>query len=238
MPLARLPIKLFADGADLRGIIEYYRKPYVAGLTTNPTLMRKAGISDYEAFAREVLAIVRTKPISLEVFSDDLPEMRRQALLISSWGPNVYVKIPVTNTRGESTAPVVASLSAEGVQLNVTALMTVRQVREVASVLHPQTPSMVSVFAGRIADTGVDPEPLMRAAKEALAGLPAAELLWASVREVFNIHQAVRCGVPIVTVTHDILAKAIRMNAMDLEHLSLDTVKMFRDDAVSAGFTL
>ncbi len=238
MPLEKLPIKLFADGADLAGIIEYYHKSNITGLTTNPTLMRKAGIANYEAFAREVLMVVRTKPISLEVFSDDLPEMRRQALLIQSWGPNVYVKIPVTNTRRESTTALLSDLSAEGVQLNVTALMTLAQVREVAAALRPEVPSVISVFAGRIADTGVDPEPLMRAAQEHLAHRPATELLWASVREVYNIYQAARCGVPIITVSHDILAKAIKMNGLNLDDLSLDTVKMFRNDAVSAGYSL
>lgn len=238
MSLARLPIKLFADGADLKGISEYYHKPYIAGLTTNPTLMRKAGVADYEAFAREVLTVVTAKPISFEVFSDDLPEMRRQAMLISGWGKNVYVKIPVTNTRGESTATLVADLSAEGVRLNVTALMTAVQVRAVVAALCPGVPAVVSVFAGRVADTGVDPEPLMREARDILSANPSAELLWASVREVFNIRQAVRCGTPIVTVTHDILAKAIKMSDMDLTELSLDTVKMFRDDALSAGYSL
>jgi transaldolase len=164
--------------------------------------------------------------------------MRRQALLIRKWGRNVFVKVPVTNTRGESTAGLVADLAAEGVRLNVTALLTLDQVRTVAAALNPAVPSVVSVFAGRVADTGVDPEPLMRAAKEALAPNPSVELLWASVREVFNIHQAVRCGTPIVTVTHDILAKAIQMDGRELGALSLDTVKMFRNDAVASGFSL
>ena len=238
MSLDHIPIKLFADGADLKGITEYYHKPYIAGLTTNPTLMRKAGINDYERFSRAALEIVRTKPISLEVFSDDLAEMRRQALKIQSWGPNVYVKIPVTNTLGESTAPLVADLAKSGVQLNVTAIMTVAQVRMVVAALQPNTPSVISVFAGRVADTGIDPEPLMLKSKELAAALPSAELLWASVREVFNIYQAARCGIPIVTVTHDILAKAAKMKGMKLEELSLDTVKMFRDDALNAGYSL
>jgi transaldolase len=238
MPLATLPIKIFADGASLEGIAECCRKDYVAGLTTNPTLMRKAGVSDYEKFARAALEIVGERPISFEVFSDEMPEMRRQALLIRRWGRNVFVKVPVTNTRGESTAGLVADLAAEGVRLNVTALLTLDQVRTVAAALNPAVPSVVSVFAGRVADTGVDPEPLMRAAKEALAPNPSAELLWASVREVFNIHQAVRCGTPIVTVTHDILAKAIQMDGRELGALSLDTVKMFRNDAVASGFSL
>jgi transaldolase len=238
MSLDQIPIKLFADGADLKGITEYYHKPYIAGLTTNPTLMRKAGINDYEKFSRAALEIVRTKPISLEVFSDDLAEMRRQALKIQSWGPNVYVKIPVSNTLGEPTAPLVADLAKSGVQLNVTAIMTLAQVRTVVAALQPNTPSVISVFAGRVADTGIDPEPLMLKSKEIAAALPSAELLWASVREVFNIYQAARCGIPIVTVTNDILAKAAKMKGMKLEDLSLDTVKMFREDAISAGFSL
>ena len=238
MSLDQIPIKLFADGADLKGITDYYHKPYIAGLTTNPSLMRKAGINDYEKFSREVLEIVRDKPISLEVFSDDIAEMRRQALKIQSWGKNVYVKIPITNTLGEPTAPLVADLAKSGVQLNVTAIMTIAQVRAVVAALQPGTPSVISVFAGRVADTGVDPEPLMLNAKEIAAELPSAELLWASVREVFNIYQAARCGIPIVTVTHDILAKAAKMKGIRLEDLSLDTVRMFRDDAVSAGYSL
>ena len=175
MSLDHIPIKLFADGADLKGITEYYHKPYIAGLTTNPTLMRKAGINDYERFSRAALEIVRTKPISLEVFSDDLAEMRRQALKIQSWGPNVYVKIPVTNTLGESTAPLVADLAKSGVQLNVTAIMTVAQVRMVVAALQPNTPSVISVFAGRVADTGIDPEPLMLKSKEIAAALPLGQ---------------------------------------------------------------
>lgn len=238
MSLDQIPIKLFADGADLKGITDYYHKPYIAGLTTNPSLMRKAGINDYEKFSREVLEIVRDKPISLEVFSDDISEMRRQALKIQSWGKNVYVKIPITNTLGEPTAPLVADLAKSGVRLNVTAIMTIAQVRAVVAALQPGTPSVISVFAGRVADTGVDPEPLMLKAKEIAAELPSAELLWASVREVFNIYQASRCGIPIVTVTHDILAKAAKMKGIRLEDLSLDTVRMFRDDAVSAGYSL
>jgi transaldolase len=238
MSLDQIPIKLFADGADLKGITDYYHKPYIAGLTTNPSLMRKAGINDYEKFSREVLEIVRDKPISLEVFSDDIAEMRRQALKIQSWGKNVYVKIPITNTQGEPTAQLVADLANSGVQLNVTAIMTIAQVRAVVAALQPGTPSVISVFAGRVADTGVDPEPLMLNAKEIAAELPSAELLWASVREVFNIYQAARCGIPIVTVTHDILAKAAKMKGIRLEDLSLDTVRMFRDDAVSAGYSL
>ena len=238
MTLTSLTVKLFADGADLAGIAEYYQKPYIAGLTTNPTLMRKAGIDDYERFSRQALEIVRTKPISLEVFSDDFPEMRRQALKIHGWAPNVYVKIPVTNTRGESSAELVAELSRTGVKVNVTAVLTLDQVRIMAGALSQDVPSVVSVFAGRAADAGVDPEPLMISAKQEVSHLPRCELLWASVREVFNIYQAERCGAHIVTVTHDILAKAAKQGGRPLESVSLDTVKMFRDDAVKAGYSL
>lgn len=236
--LKRLSVKLFADGADKGGMLDLYRNPLIAGLTTNPTLMRKAGISDYEAFARDVLSVITDKPVSLEVFSDEPREMRRQALNIMSWGSNVYVKIPVTNTRGESMADLIRSLAHEGVRLNVTAILSLAQVREVAEVLPKAVPAVVSVFAGRIADTGVDPAPLMRAGKCLLADKPLAELLWASVREVLNIFQADSCGCDIVTVPHDILAKALKMVGSDLEALSLDTVRMFANDAAAAGFTL
>lgn len=236
--LSDLQIKIFADGADKAGIVDLYGKPYIKGLTTNPTLMKKAGITDYEAFARDVLAVVTAKPISLEVFADDFPEMRRQALKLAALAPNVYVKIPITNTRSESAAPLIRELSAAGVQLNVTAILTLDQVRTVAAALNPAVPSVVSIFAGRIADTGVDPMPLMREARTLLAGQPKAELLWASVREVLNIVQAEQCGCDIVTVTHDVLAKAAKMIGMDLTALSLDTVKMFANDATSAGYRL
>jgi len=236
--LSDLQIKIFADGADKAGIVDLYGKPYIKGLTTNPTLMKKAGITDYEAFARDVLAVVTAKPISLEVFADDFPEMRRQALKLAALAPNVYVKIPITNTRSESAAPLIRELSAAGVQLNVTAILTLDQVRTVAAALNPAVPSVVSIFAGRIADTGVDPMPLMREARTLLVGQPKAELLWASVREVLNIVQAEQCGCDIVTVTHDVLAKAAKMLGMDLTALSLDTVKMFAHDAASAGYRL
>ncbi len=236
--LAELKIKIYADGADQAGILDLYRQPYIQGLTTNPTLMKKAGIADYEAFAREILQTVTAKPISLEVFADEFPEMRRQARRIASWGRNVYVKIPITNTRSESSVPLIRELAAEGVQLNITAILTVEQVRSVAAVLQPQVPSVVSVFAGRIADTGVDPMPLMRTAGDLLAGLPQTELLWASVREVLNILQAAQSGCQIVTVTHDVLAKAAKLLGMDLTALSLDTVKMFAHDAAAAGYRL
>jgi transaldolase len=233
-----LKVHLYADGADKAGILDLYAKPYIKGLTTNPTLMKKAGIKDYEAFSKDILQTVTAKPISLEVFSDEFPEMRRQAAKIKSWGPNVYVKIPITNSRGESSLPLIKDLGQEGVKLNVTALLTLKQVAGVAEALNPAVPSVVSVFAGRIADTGVDPMPLMRACGALLEGQPKAELLWASVREVLNIFQAEDCGCKIVTVPHDILAKAAKMMGMDLTALSLDTVKMFAKDSVEAGFKL
>jgi transaldolase len=236
--LESLPVKIFADGADLEGIIDLYRKPFIKGLTTNPTLMRKVGVSDYEVFARSVLEHVTDKPISFEVFSDDFPEMRRQALKIRDWQENVYVKIPITNTRGESALSLIADLAGEGVKVNVTAILTLQQVEGVAGSLKKEIPSVVSVFAGRIADTGVDPFPAMQESLKILADLPSAELLWASVREVLNIFQAAACGCHIVTVPHDILAKAIKLGGLDLGELSLDTVHMFYQDAVAAGFRL
>jgi transaldolase len=236
--LEALTVKIFADGADLEGIIDLYRKPFVKGLTTNPTLMRKVGISDYEAFARSVLEKVTDKPISFEVFSDEFPEMRRQALKIRDWQENVYVKIPITNTRAESALPLIAELATEGVKVNVTAILTLEQVKGVAGALKKEVPSVVSVFAGRIADTGVDPLPLMKESLKAIGSLPSAELLWASVREVLNIFQAAVCGCHIVTVPHDILAKAIKLGGTDLTELSLDTVRMFYQDAAAAGFRL
>jgi len=233
-----LKIAIYADGADKAGILDLYAKPYIKGLTTNPTLMKKAGIKDYEAFSKEILQTVTAKPISLEVFTDEFPEMRRQALRIKSWGENVYVKIPITNSRGESSLPLVRELGREGVKLNVTAILTLKQVAGVADALNPAVPSVVSVFAGRIADTGVDPMPLLRACGALLEGQPKAELLWASVREVLNIFQAEESGCRIVTVPHDILAKAAKLLGMDLGALSLDTVKMFAKDAADAGFRL
>jgi transaldolase len=233
--LADFKIRIFADGADKAGILDLYAKPYIKGLTTNPTLMHKAGIRDYETFARDILQTVTDKPVSLEVFADEFPEMLRQARKIATWGRNVYVKIPITNTMGATAVPVIRELAADGVQLNI---LTLEQVRAVAAGLNPAVPSVVSVFAGRIADTGVDPMPLMRASREILAGQPKAELLWASVREVLNILQAEQSGCHIVTVTHDILAKAAKLLGRDLGELSLDTVKMFANDAASAGFKL
>jgi len=236
--LQQLKVKLFADGADKAGILELYSNPLVAGLTTNPTLMRKAGISDYEAFAHDILKTVKDKPISFEVFSDEFSEMRRQALKIRSWQSNVYVKIPITNTRNESSLPLIRDLVAEGTKLNVTAILTLEQVAGVADALNSNVPSIVSVFAGRIADTGVDPQPILRASRVLLANMPKAELLWASCREVLNIFQAEDTGCHIITVPNDILKKAIKLCGLTLADLSLDTVKMFADDARAAGYVL
>jgi len=236
--LKDLPVKIFADGADKKGMLELNANPLIQGLTTNPTLMRKAGLTDFEAFARDILQTITIKPLSLEVFSDEFSEMKRQALKINGWGKNVYVKIPITNTRGESSLPLVAELAREGVKLNVTAILTLAQVEGVSAALNSKVPAVVSVFAGRIADTGVDPVAIMSQSKTVLKDLPAAELLWASVREVLNIFQANDCGCRIVTVPHDILGKAIKMTGMDLGELSLDTVKMFAADAKAAGFSL
>ena len=236
--LESLAVKIFADGADLEGMVSLYRNPLIKGLTTNPTLMRKAGIQDFESFAKDALAFIKDKPISFEVFSDEFPEMKRQALKIRDWQQNVYVKIPITNSRGETSIPLIRELAEAQVQLNVTAILTLKQVREVSQALHPDVPAVVSVFAGRIADTGRDPVPLMSASKVLLEELPKAELLWASVREVLNIFQAADCGCDIVTVPHDILNKALKLTGMDLEDLSLDTVNMFAQDAAKAGFKL
>ena len=237
-PHAALKVQIFDDGADKAGIHDLYARPYIKGLTTNPSLMKKAGIRDYEAFARDILQTVTAKPISLEVFSDDFAEMKRQALKIAGWGKNVYVKIPITNSRGAPSLPLIRDLAAQQVHLNVTAILTLGQVRDVAAALNPAVPSVVSVFAGRIADTGRDPMPLMRASRALLEGQPKAELLWASVREVLNILQAEECGCAIVTVPHEILAKAEKLLGMDLAVLSLDTVKTFAQDAAAAGYTL
>jgi transaldolase len=236
--LKDLAVKIFADGADKKGMLELNANPLIRGLTTNPTLMRKAGITDFEAFARDILQGITEKPLSLEVFSDEFSEMKRQALKINGWGKNVYVKIPITNTRGESSLPLVKELANEGVKLNVTAILTLEQIESVSAALNPKVPAVVSVFAGRIADTSVDPVSIMVESKKILKNLPQAELLWASVREVLNIFQANDSGCHIVTVPHDILGKAIKMAGTDLRELSLDTVKMFANDAKAAGFSL
>ena len=232
-----LKVKIFADGADKAGMLEMYEKPFVKGLTTNPTLMKKAGITDYRAFCKDILTSINDKPLSFEVFSDDFSEMERQALEISSWGDNVYVKIPITNTKKETCYALVERLANQKVKLNVTALMTLDQVRNVVAVLDPNIPSYVSVFAGRIADTGYDPVTLMTTAVEILKTAPAAELIWASPRELLNIFQADEIGCHVITVTNDILKK-LPLVGYDLNEYSLDTVKMFYADAVAAGFKL
>lgn len=233
----QLTTKIFADGADLAGMVEMYRKPWISGFTTNPTLMNKAGIRDYRAFAKDVLAAIPDRPISFEVFSDEFDEMERQATEIAAWGTNVYVKVPVTNTRREPAYDLVRRLSHAGVKVNVTALMTLSQVRHVVDAVAGGTPSCISVFAGRIADTGRDPVPMMAAAVELLQPAPGAELIWASPRELLNVFQADAIGCHIITVTNDILKK-LALVGKDLDDYSLDTVKMFYDDAQKAGFRL
>jgi transaldolase len=235
--LSRIRVKIFADGADFDGILAMYKNPLIKGFTTNPSLMRRAGVTDYEAFARRLLAAVPDRPISFEVFADEPREMVRQARAIASWGSNVNVKIPVMNTRREFTGPVIEELSAAGIALNVTALMTPRQVRRVSACLAPEAPAIVSVFAGRVADTGIDPVPLMREAVQALAERPRAELLWASPRELLNIFQADEVGCHIITVTHEVLAK-LGLVGKDLDAYSLETVETFHRDASAAGYTI
>lgn len=230
-------MKIFADGANLSEICALSRNPLISGFTTNPTLMRKAGISNYEQFARDMLATVPDHPISFEVFSDEFDEMERQALKIASWGPKVYVKIPVTNTRGESARSLICRLSGKGVQLNVTALMTTRQVEEVSRAMSACPAGYISVFAGRIADTGRDPVPMMQDAVEILHECPQLQLIWASPREVLNVFQADAVGCHVITATSDILNK-LCIIGKDLNEYSLETVKMFRDDAVKAGFSI
>jgi transaldolase len=236
-PVDRLAVKIFADGADLAGMLQLYREPFIKGFTTNPTLMRKAGITDYRAFARQVLQAIPDRPISFEVFSDEFDEMERQAREIAGWGDNVYVKIPVTNTRREPACKLIYALSHAGVKVNVTAMLTLEQVRDAAAAVAGGAPACLSVFAGRIADTGYDPVPLMAAAVELLRTAPNAELIWASPRELLNVFQADAIGCHIITVTHDILKK-LSLVGYDLAEYSLDTVKMFHGDAKQAGFTL
>jgi transaldolase len=230
-------VKIFADGADLEAILELADQPHIAGFTTNPTLMRQSGVTDYEGFARKLLERITDRPISFEVFADAHDEMLRQARLIASWGSNVYVKIPVTDTRGTSTAAVVRELSDSGVQLNVTALMTMTQVEVVTAAVAGGPGAVISVFAGRVADTGRDPVPLMRAALETMSPYPELELLWASPREILNVRQADEIGVHIITVTHDLLRK-LGLLGKDLDDFSLETVRMFHNDAATAGFFL
>ena len=232
-----LKVQIFADGADKAGMLEMYAKPYIKGLTTNPTLMKKAGITDYRAFCKDILTHIKDKPLSFEVFSDDFAEMERQAMEIASWGDNVYVKIPVTNTKQDTCYALVKKLGQQKVKMNVTAIMTMTQVRDVVAALSPVVPSYVSVFAGRIADTGRDPVPMMAAAVEMLKVAPAAELIWASPRELLNIFQADEVGCQVITVTNDILKK-LSLVGYDLDNYSLDTVKMFYKDALTAGFQL
>jgi len=235
--LKQFKIKLFADGADLTDMIEEYKKGIASGFTTNPTLMKKAGVKNYEEFAKAALKAIPNLPLSFEVFSDDLPGMEREARKIGSWGNNVYIKIPVTNTKGESTASLIKKLSHDGLKLNVTAILTVDQVKTVAKALSPTTPSIVSVFAGRIADTGVDPIPIMKESVKILKSNPKAELLWASTRELLNLIQAESCGCHIITITNDILKK-VPLVGKDLDQLSLETVQMFYSDAQSAGYRI
>lgn len=235
--LDKLRIKLFADGADVARMSEMAARPHIKGFTTNPTLMRKAGVSDYRAFAKEVLNAIPDHPISFEVISDDFEEMAREAKEIASWGRNVYVKIPVTNTRGESSMPLVSMLCSEGIQVNVTALLTIEQVERTCEALKGGPPSLVSVFAGRIADTGRDPIPTMKRSLEILTGVPAAELIWASPRELLNIFQAEEIGCHVITATVDLLDK-LELVGRDLNDFSLATVKMFFEDARASGLRL
>ena len=235
--LQQLGVKIFADGADVASMLELHARPYIKGLTTNPTLMRKAGIANYRAFARDILGEINDKPVSFEVLADDFVEMERQALEIAGWADNVYVKIPVTNTKRETSRGLVQRLADRQVKLNVTAIMTLAQVQEVLSALNPDTPSFVSVFAGRIADTGTDPLPMMETALEMLRPQPKAELVWASSREILNIFQADAIGCHVITVTKDILGK-LSLVGCDLGDYSLETVKMFYDDGRVAGFSL
>ena len=230
-------MKIFADGADLDGILALAQDERIAGFTTNPTLMWKAGLTDYQDFAQRLLERITTHPISFEVFADDADEMRRQAKLIASWGENVYVKIPVTTTSGESMAPLVRELSESGVKVNVTALFTTAQVELITSAVKDGAPSYISVFAGRIADAGVDPLPIMARSVDIMIDAPQSELIWASPREILNVVQADQVGCHIITMTHDLLAKLASIGK-DLDQFSLETVQMFHRDAVSAGFTL
>ena len=229
--------KIFADGADKEAMIDMYNKEYIKGLTTNPTLMKKAGITNYENFAKDILKTVKEKPLSLEVFSDEIKEMERQAMKISKWANNVYVKIPITNTKGEPTAELIKTLSYNGVKLNVTAIMTLEQVKEVVDSLNPEVPAYVSVFAGRIADTGIDPLPLMKEVVNIAKAKPLAEVIWASPRELLNVFHADSIGCQVITVTNDILKK-LKLVGYDLNEYSLDTVKMFYNDAKEAGYSL
>lgn len=232
-----LKIKIFADGADIESIRKLYAQPNIQGFTTNPTLMRQAGIQDYKAFALEVLKIVTDRPVSFEVFADDINEMEKQALEIATWGKNVNVKIPITNTKGESTAGLVEILSAKGIICNVTAIFTISQLQEIVKILDPKTPAILSIFAGRIADTGFDPVPLMLEAVKIAKSKPLSEVLWASPRELLNIFQADEVGCHIITVTPDLIKK-LNGVGKDLAQFSLETVEMFYRDASAAGYSI
>ena len=236
--LLDLPVKIFADGADLQGIAELSRQPLYPWPDDQPDSDAKSRSNRLRKLCKAVLKEVKSKPISFEVLSDDFAEMRRQALKIHEWQDNVYVKIPITNTSGQSSIPLIERLAGEGVKLNITAMLTSRQVTAVVAVLDPSIPSILSVFAGRIADTGVDPSPIMKESLAIVRALPNAELLWASVREVLNVFQAAACGCHIVTVPHDILKKLLELGGKDLDELSLDTVRMFHRDAIAAGFKI
>jgi transaldolase len=232
-----LRVKLFADGADLEGMKEMASKPYISGLTTNPTLMKKAGISNYAQFAKDVLSEIQSKPISFEVFSDELEEMMLQGQKIASWGNNVYVKVPITNTRGQSTKPVVKFLTENGIKVNITAIMTTEQIENISEALNPNVASYISVFAGRIADTGINPMPVMEKCLDMLTENKLAELIWASPRELLNVFQANEVGCHVITATNDILKK-LELVGYNLTEYSLDTVKMFYNDAKQAGFSI
>lgn len=233
----QLRVKIFADGADKAGILEMAQHAFIKGFTTNPTLMRKAGVTDFEAFARDILTAVPDHPFSFEVFADDFDEMYEHALKIAAWGENVYVKIPVTNTKGDSSVSIIEKLARKGVKLNVTAMMTLEQIEQVSGALSSSPSSYLSIFAGRIADTGRDPLPIMQSALSIMSKYPQLELIWASPRELLNIVQAHDIGCHIITVTNDILKK-LPLLEKDLNHYSLETVKMFREDAVNAGYKL
>jgi len=235
--IADLKTKIFADGADKKGMLEMYRNPFIKGFTTNPTLLRKAGVSNYEEFALDILRCIPDRPISFEVFSDEFHEMEIQARKIAGWAQNVFVKIPITNTRRESSTELIARLSKAGIKVNITAMMTLDQVADVVQVLDKEIPAYMSVFAGRVADTGRDPIPLMASAVEMLRPYPMIELIWASPRELLNIFHADSIGCPIITVTNDLLKK-LDLIGKDLHDFSLDTVKMFRDDAIKARYVL
>lgn len=234
-PLSQLPIHLFADGADLAGVRELAALPWIRGLTTNPTLLRKAGVRDYEAFAREALAAMSGRPVSFEVLAGDLAGMRTEALRMAQWGEQVFVKIPVVNGQGESSAGLIAELAAEGVRLNVTAVLCPRQAEAVAAALRTDIPALVSVFAGRVGDTGRDPSAVVKEVMQTLGGHANARVVWASVRESWNLYEAARCGCHAVTVPNDILKRAMACAGMALAEMSVETVRMFERDAAGLG---